>query len=222
MSSQLRSTPGCGPGVRIALWSFPQMALGLSGFEMIMNVVPRVSGGADNEADPAGRPRTEHAQADGGGRVDHGRVPGERGGGHDAARSAAELMPDGAAAHRALAYLAHGSPLADGGTAINPLFGACLRRPLRSVERVHSVPGRRERDAGPAKPAAPLPQPARHGSELGRQVGVILHVLNVIMLLVTVVFRASPSLQQWAYATSVLVLLTGAALAAAKDLRLKR
>ena len=29
--------------VRIALWSFPQMALGLSGFEMIMTVVPRVS-----------------------------------------------------------------------------------------------------------------------------------------------------------------------------------
>ena len=50
--------------------------------------------------------------------------------------------------------------------------------------------------------------------------GVIMHVLNVIILLITVVFRASPSLQQWAYATSVLVLLTGAALAMAKDLRL--
>ena len=29
-----------------ALWSFPQMALGLSGFEMIMTVVPRVGGGS--------------------------------------------------------------------------------------------------------------------------------------------------------------------------------
>ena len=49
-------------------------------------------------------------------------------------------------------------------------------------------------------------------------VAVILHVLNVIVLLVTVVFRASPSSQQWAYATSVLMLLAGAALAASKDL----
>ena len=44
--------------LRIALWSFPQMALGLSGFEMIMTVVPRVSGGAGQEAGtPAGRVR---------------------------------------------------------------------------------------------------------------------------------------------------------------------
>jgi hypothetical protein len=50
------------------------------------------------------------------------------------------------------------------------------------------------------------------------KVGVILHVLNVVVLLVTVVFRASPSSQQWAYATSVLVLLSGAGLAALLDL----
>ena len=49
------------------------------------------------------------------------------------------------------------------------------------------------------------------------RVGAILHVLNVIVLLITVVFRASPSSQQWAYAASVLVLLAGGALAAAKD-----
>ena len=49
------------------------------------------------------------------------------------------------------------------------------------------------------------------------KIGVILHVLNLIVLLVTVVFRASPSSQQWAYATSVLVLIAGAALAAALD-----
>jgi hypothetical protein len=54
------------------------------------------------------------------------------------------------------------------------------------------------------------------------RVGVILHVLNLVVLLVTVVFRASPSSQQWAYATSVLVLLAGAALAALVDLRKTR
>ena len=50
------------------------------------------------------------------------------------------------------------------------------------------------------------------------KVGTILHVLNAIILLVTVVFKASPSAQQWAYATSVMVLLAGASLAATKDL----
>jgi hypothetical protein len=38
------------------------------------------------------------------------------------------------------------------------------------------------------------------------RIGVILIVLNMIVLLITVVFRASPSAQQWAYATSVLAL----------------
>jgi hypothetical protein len=49
------------------------------------------------------------------------------------------------------------------------------------------------------------------------EVGSILMVLYLVVLLVTVVFRASPSSQQWAYASSVLVLITGASLAATKD-----
>ena len=134
----------------------------------------------------------------------------------------AELMPGGAATHRALAYLAHGSPLADGtaGVAVNPLFGEgfgdvydlssafilCLAGVSVTLGLQNLLP--------------------HYLNRLGMDVhwagrsGVIMHVLNVIILLVTVVFRASPSLQQWAYATSVLVLLTGAALATAKDLRL--
>jgi hypothetical protein len=44
-------------------------------------------------------------------------------------------------------------------------------------------------------------------------------LLNAITLLVTVVFRASLSSQQWAYATSVLVLVSGASLAAVWDLK---
>ncbi len=51
----------------------------------------------------------------------------------------------------------------------------------------------------------------------GKSFAIVI-VLYAVILLVTVVFRASPALQQWAYATSVLVLLTGAAFAAAKDL----
>jgi hypothetical protein len=52
------------------------------------------------------------------------------------------------------------------------------------------------------------------------KVGIIVHVLNAIVLIITVVFRASPSAQQWAYAMSVLMLLAGAGLAAAKDMQL--
>ena len=137
----------------------------------------------------------------------------------------AELLPGGAAEHRALAYLAHGSPLADGasGTAVSPLFGEALRRPVRSVERVHSLPGRRERDDGPAKPAAALSQPAGHGSQLGRQSR--RHPARAQRDRLVGHGRVpgqSRRSQQWAYATSVLVLLAGAALAAAKDLRPER
>jgi hypothetical protein len=62
---------------------------------------------------------------------------------------------------------------------------------------------------------------AKFGMQLewARKVGVILHLFNVIILLVTLVFRASVSHQQWAYAASVLVLLTSAALAAVLDVR---
>ena len=73
--------------LRIGLWSFPQMALGLSGFEMMMNVVPRVSGGPTHETNTqAGRVRNT-AQADGDGRLCHGRLSRERRGDHDIARA---------------------------------------------------------------------------------------------------------------------------------------
>jgi hypothetical protein len=208
------------PWLRIALWSFPQMALGLSGFEMIMNVVPRVSPGAHTGADlVAGRVRNTRKLMVTAASimavylvsavvVTALLIP------------PAELVPGGAATHRALAYLAHGSPLADGGTTVGPIFGhvfgdffdlssafiLCLAGVSVTLGLQNLLP--------------------HYLNRLGMDVswagksGVIMHVLNVMILLVTVVFRASPSLQQWAYATSVLVLLTGAALASAKDLRL--
>jgi hypothetical protein len=222
--------PGADPGAAsdhawpwawlgVALWSFPQMALGLSGFEMIMTVVPRVRG-----AGPAGDPSR--------GRVRNTRKL------MVAAASImavylvsavavttllvprAELAHGGAAEHRALAYLAHGSPLADG----------------QSAAAVSSFFGQRFGDVYDLSTAlilclagasvtmglqSLLPHYLRRlGMEVSwaGKVGVILHLLNAVVLLVTVVFRASPSSQQWAYATSVLVLLAGAAVAAAKDL----
>jgi len=116
--------------------------------------------------------------------------------------------------------LAHGSPLANGanGADMNPIFGEgfgdlfdlssvfilCLAGLSVTMSLQNLLP--------------------HYLNRLGMDVHwagksvVIMHLLNVIILLVTVVFRASPSLQQWAYATSVLVLLSGAAIAALKDL----
>ncbi|HEY2416637.1 MAG TPA: hypothetical protein VGH84_01870, partial [Steroidobacteraceae bacterium] len=203
----------------IAVWSFPQMALGLSGFEMILAVVPRIRDGA--------------ATADG---VSQ-RVRGARKLMLAAAAAMslylvsavvattllvpeAALAPNGAAEHRALAYLAHGSPLADGqgAAAINPLFGERFGDLVDlSTAAILCLAG--------ASVTMGLQSLLPHYlNRLGMEVSwagkihVIVHLLNVIVLVVTVVFRASPASQQWAYATSVLVLLSGAALAAAISL----
>ena len=60
----------------------------------------------------------------------------------------------------------------------------------------------------------------RYGMEMhwAHRVGVLLHLFNVIILIVVIGFHASISQQQGAYATSVLVLLAAAALAARVDL----
>jgi hypothetical protein len=213
----------------VALWSFPQMALGLSGFEMIMTVAPQVDGGpAPAELDPAAAHAAIAAR-----RVRNTRklmvaaaaimavylvsavvvttllVP------------EAQLVAGGPAQHRALAYIAHGEPLAHNAAPadVNRLFGArfgdlydlstalilCLAGASVSMGLRTLLPHYLN----------------RLGMEVSwaGKIGVIVHVLNLIILLVTVVFRASPSSQQWAYATSVLVLLAGASLAAAIDRR---
>ncbi len=61
----------------------------------------------------------------------------------------------------------------------------------------------------------------RYGMEMhwAQRIGVLLHSFNAIVLIVVIAFHASVSHQQGAYATSVLVLLAGAALAALVDLR---
>lgn len=60
----------------------------------------------------------------------------------------------------------------------------------------------------------------RYGMEMewANRTGVLLHLFNLIILIVVLVFDASVSHQQGAYATSVLVLLAAAALAAILDL----
>jgi hypothetical protein len=207
-----------GPWLSMLLWTFPQMALGMSGFEMILSVVPQVSGGTGAEEERVARRVRDTRKLmliaaaimavylTSAVLVTTWFVP------------YAQLEHGGAAEHRSLAYMAHGSPLVSGAT-LNPLFGnrfgdlfdlstatiLCLAGATVTMGLQNMLP--------------------HYLNRLGMEVswagrlGVILLVLNAIVLLVTVVFRASPSSQQWAYATAVLVLLAGAALAAAKDLR---
>ncbi|HTU23720.1 MAG TPA: hypothetical protein VMG10_37130 [Gemmataceae bacterium] len=60
----------------------------------------------------------------------------------------------------------------------------------------------------------------RYGVEMhwAQRIGVALHPLNAAVLIVVIFFRASVAQQQWAYATSVLVLMAAAVLAAVLEL----
>jgi len=199
------------------LWSFPQMALGLSGFEMIMTVAPRVRGRSADQHE--GRVRNTRklmfAAAAimalymvGAVSVTTLLIP------------RAELLSGGEAEHRALAYLAHGSSLSDAtsgattSSALGEHFGDLFDL---STVLILGLAG--------ASVTIGLQNLLPHylnrlGMEISwaGRVSVILHVLNAVVLIVTIAFHASPTSQQWAYATSVLVLLAGAALAAAIDL----
>jgi hypothetical protein len=209
------------PLLLMVIVTFPQMALGLSGFELSMTSAPLVRGDAgDDPALPRGRIRNTRwmlfcaavvmsvfilASV----LVVSLLVP------------ESELREQGAASHRALAYLAHGGDLEGGLSAatVNPLFGpwfgtlydasTVLILFLAGASATVSL-----RDVVPH-------YLARFGMQLewASQLNVILQMFNVIILIVTLVFKASVSSQQWAYAASVLVLLTSASLAAILDVR---
>lgn len=203
----------------LAITAFPQMALAVSGFELSMTVAPLIEGGTGND----------HEQL-------RGRVRGAR----KLMLAAASVMAvyvtasvfvatlllpqrglglEADAQHRALAYLAHGETLADRqpATEINRWFGRefgslydtsavlilCLAGASSMVALRDSVPKYLH----------------RAGMELNwaYRSGLLVHLFNAIILTVTVLFHASVSAQQWAYATSVLALLSGASLAALAD-----
>jgi hypothetical protein len=207
--------------LRLALASFPYVALGLSGFELSMAVAPLVRGHADDDPEnPRGRIRNMRKLL------------------VTAAllmavlllvsvSATAMLVPagafadGGAAVHRALAYLAHGGRLADGqpATVINSAFGLafgtlydlstigvlCLAGACVAIALRDYVPESLK----------------RFGMEFEwvHRLGVKLRFFNVVVLVVVVLFRAHIDALQWVYATSVLVLLSGGSFAALIDLR---
>lgn len=208
-----------GKWLGLALWCFPQIALGLSGFELVMTVAPNVRGsGATAEAQLAGRVRNTRKLMLAAATimtlylmsavmVTTLLLP------------VAALEPAGAARHRAISYIAHGGALKDGNSAsqLHAWFG-------ERFGDVYDLAAISVLCLAGASVMMGLRRLVPHylhrlGMELSwaGRVSVILHVLNAVILVVTVVFHASLSAQQWAYATSVLVLLGGAALGATWD-----
>jgi hypothetical protein len=224
-----RSAHAAGPVNAAALGAtcvqlFPKVILGLSGFEIIMLLMPLVKGRPnDDPAHPRGRIRNARKVL----------------------LAAALTMPlyliaasfvttllippeafrtSGQAANRALAYLAHGGPvvgLAPGET-VSPLFGLsfgtlydastvailCLAGVSISLCLADYVP----------------PYLHRLGMELDwvHRLGALIYLFTAIKVLVTFYYRASVDEQRGAYATSVLVVFTAAAFAAALDVWKRR
>jgi hypothetical protein len=207
--------------VRLALVAFPYVALGLSGFELSMAVVPMIRGEADDDPEsPRGRIRNMRKLLGTAAAI-------MAVGLLSSVTVAAILIPQGefqgqgAAVHRAIAYLAHGGRLSNGvpGNSINGLFGPgfgtlydvcsvailCLAGACVAIALRDYVPEYLN----------------RFGMEMewAHRLGVKMRFFNVLVLVVVFLFHANIASLQWVYATSVLVLLSGGAFAALAELR---
>ena len=201
----------------LSLLFLPNLALGLSGFELSMIIMPQVKG-KEGEEPPRTRIRNTRkvlivaalimaVYLLASSLVTGLLIPFE------------EFQHNGKAVNRALAYLAHGGTLTVGREPILPwcgnLFGTVydlvtvLLLCLAGTSVMTAL-------------AALLPQfLSRFGMELKRaqRWGVLLMVFAGINLLVTLYFKASVSAQRNAYASGVLVLMSGAAVVAVLEKR---
>jgi hypothetical protein len=204
-------------GVSILL--FPRLALGLSGFELSMVIMPLIKSDAtDQPSRPEGRIRNARKLLITAALIMASYLLGS------AVVTTLLIPPDaltesGAAANRALAYLAHGGALATGPEELNPLFGQhfgslydistvlilCLAGAAVTIGLRDLIP----------------PYLQRLGMELhwAQAIGAILYVFNLVKLGVTFLFHADVNAQRGAYTTSVLALFISASAAAIIDHR---
>lgn len=196
---------------------FPKLALGLSGFELTMIVMPLIRGDTDDDSrNPRGRIRATRKL------LVVAAVVGSVALLASATVTSLLIPPqsfasENEARHRALAYLAHGGALSDGATSLSPLFGLAFGTMYDlSAVSILCLAGMSVtlglRDHVP-------PYLHRLGMELNwsASLGMIVHLFTVIKLIVTVYFRADLDAQRFAYATAVLALMTAAAMACVLD-----
>jgi len=211
---------GSGPLAVIAacLLFFPKLALGLSGFETGVAVMPLVRGEVDDDPEkPLGRIRnTQKLLATaavimsfmlmGSSIVTTMLISPE------------SLVTEGKAANRALAYIAHGDTTAY----INPLFGEVFGT-IYDVSTVAIL-----WFAGASAMSGLLNLVPRYLPRYGmaprwaEAVRALVIVFTLISLLVTWIFDASVIAQGGAYATGVMVLMSSAAVAVVIDQWRKR
>src|SRR5262245_24799671 len=214
-------TFGWGALALLCIAFFPQLALGLSGFELSLILMPQVkTKTADKAAEHRLRVRNTRKVLIAAALIMSVFLLGS------VLVTALLIPPDamregGSAAFRALAYLAHGGELTLNAE-LNPLFGVLFGTVYDVTTILMLVL------AGTSVMTALavlLPQfLLRFGMELRwtHRWRIMLVAFAVINLVVTLVFHASVSAQRGAYATGVLVLITCACIVTLLDKRAAR
>ena len=209
---------GYGSIALVCLLFFPKLALGLSGFETGVAVMPLIQGDASDTADqPAGRIRNARkllisaaaimsVYLLGSSMVVSTLIPAE------------ELQVGGAAANRALAYLAHG----EGDYLLCSLFGEVFGT-IYDISTVMIL-----WFAGASAMSGLLNLVPRYlprygmAPEWAKNIRALVVMFTFINILVTAIFRADVNEQGGAYATGVLVLISSACVATVIDIFRKR
>ena len=197
---------------------FPKLALGLSGFETGVAVMPLIRGDESDTFDqPTGRIRNARKLLIsaavimsiyllGSSIVVSMLIPGE------------ELQTGGAAANRALAYLAHG----EGKVSLCPLFGDVFGT-IYDLSTVLIL-----WFAGASAMSGLLNLVPRYlprygmAPEWAKRIRALVVLFTFINILVTAIFQADVQAQGGAYATGVMVLITSACVATVIDQYRKR
>jgi hypothetical protein len=231
-SVPLTGGSGLGTAILASMLIFPGLALGLSGFETGVAVMPLVKGDpGEREAEPTGRIRNTKKLLTtaaaimsfyliGSSIVTTTLIPPqalkEVKYGHGAAKPT-DPNAEGAAANRALAYIANGEASAARGETISPIFGRAfgLIYDLSTIAILWF--------AGASAMAALLnllPEYLpRYGMapDWARAIRPLVILFTIVNLVVTWAFGASVEAQGAAYATGVLVLISSACVASAID-----